>query len=151
MGYCKKDSENGMVNMFHNKNYHPIDYDDLVLLEDRSYVNIYIQVITTILETDSSTPIFHISNEDGITNLFIESDTYLGIIAAKIRSTKELASSYAHNSKSLSKEELDRLKRDGGGIERDYLLLHLSPSDPVVKAITTRLTVQLANGYSIVL
>ena len=140
-----------LVDIFHNKNYHVIAHDDLIFLEDRSYMDDYIQIITTILETDDSELIFHISNDVGIKYLILESPTHLGFIAANYRSTTELATSYAHNPKFLTEEELFHLKQVGSGTERDYLLLHLPPSDPVVKAITERLTIPLINGYSIIL
>ena len=67
------------------------------------------------------------------------------------RSPTDLATSYARDITSLTAEETDRLKHEGSGHERDILLLHLPPSDPVVVAITTRLTVSLDSGYSILL
>ncbi|MHA1674210.1 MAG: leucine-rich repeat domain-containing protein [Promethearchaeota archaeon] len=78
-------------------------------------------------------------------------DKYDTLYAYYLRSPTNLATSYAHGSKSLTEEEIDRLKHEGSGTERDYLLLHLPPSDPVVKVITARLTIPLTSGYSIIL
>ena len=67
------------------------------------------------------------------------------------RSPIDLAESYAKEPASLTEEEKDRLIHEGSGSERDMLMLQLPPSDPVIEAITTRLTVAVDNGYSILL
>ena len=67
------------------------------------------------------------------------------------RSPTDLAGAYAHNPASLTEEEYDRLKHEGSGIERDILLTKLPPTDPIVKAIMTRLIVQMKSGYSLIL
>ncbi|MHA1672539.1 MAG: hypothetical protein ACTSYI_02840 [Promethearchaeota archaeon] len=78
-------------------------------------------------------------------------EAYDALYAYYRRSPIDLATSYSHDPASLSEEEIGRLKHEGSGTERDILLTQLPSSDPVIEAITSRLTVPLDSGYSILL